>query len=194
MQLTATTLGELIKSLRSNEMSGPEKRRQPRVGLRARAEIQIPGTGEHLSIWIRDVSAGGVIVRRGAGGCEVALVGRGTPIRWGLPKGGLEAGETLDRAAVREAQEETGLRVRLLGPLGDIHYWFATRGVRHQKTVHFYLMEAVGGDVSDHDWENDEARWFPIDEGLAAMAFPNEIAIVRRAREAWNGEQSVARG
>src|SRR5437588_12248846 len=60
MQLTATTLGELIKSLRSNEMSGPEKRRQPRVGLRARAEIQIPGTGEHVSIWLRDVSAGGI--------------------------------------------------------------------------------------------------------------------------------------
>ena len=143
---------------------------------------------------VRDVSAGGVVVRRGADGCEVALVGRGTPIRWGLPKGGLEAGETLDRAAVREAQEETGLRVQLLGPLGDIHYWFATRGVRHQKTVHFYLMEAVGGDVSHHDWENDEARWFPIDDALAAMAFPNEIAIVRRAREVWDGEQSAARG
>ena len=130
---------------------------------------------------VRDVSAGGVIVRAGPRGYEVALVGRGHPVRWGLPKGGLERGETVDRAAVREAQEETGLRVRLIAPLGDIEYWFGTRGVRHHKTVHFFLMEALGGDVKDHDWENDEAAWFPADQALAVMAFPNEAAIVRRA-------------
>ena len=134
---------------------------------------------------VHDVSAGGVIVRRGPGGCEVALVGRGRPVRWGLPKGGLEPGETIDRAAVREAQEETGLQVRLLAPLSDIQYWFATRGVRHHKTVHFFLMEAVGGDVRDHDWENDEAAWFPCEEGLAVMAFPNEVEMVQRALAAW---------
>ena len=134
---------------------------------------------------VRDVSAGGVIVRQSAQGLEVALVGRGRPLRWGLPKGGLELGETVERAAVREAQEETGLRVHLLQPLGDIQYWFATRAVRHHKTVHYFLMQAVGGDLKDHDWENDEAAWFPISEALTAMAFPNEVQIVRRAQEVW---------
>jgi hypothetical protein len=42
-------------------------------------------------------------------------------------------------------------------------------------------MEAVGGDLADHDWENDEAAWFPADAAPAAMAFPNEAEIVRRA-------------
>ena len=60
MQLTAQTLGELIKSLRSNPAQGADKRRNPRVGLRARGEILVPGTNERLAIWIRDVSAGGV--------------------------------------------------------------------------------------------------------------------------------------
>jgi 8-oxo-dGTP pyrophosphatase MutT (NUDIX family) len=140
---------------------------------------------------VHDVSAGGVIVRRGPQGLEVALVGRGKPLRWGLPKGGLEAGETLDRAAVREAREETGLQVRLLAPLGDIQYWFATRGLRHHKTVHYFLMEAMGGDLRDHDWENDEAAWFPLAEALAVMAFPNEVQIVQRAQEAWPGQGSA---
>ena len=134
---------------------------------------------------VRDVSAGGVVVRETAGGCEVALVGRGKPLRWGLPKGGLQTGETIDRAAVREAEEETGLQVRLLAPVGDIQYWFGTRGLRHHKTVHFFLMQAVGGDVSEHDWENDEAAWFAADEVMQAMAFPNEIEMVRRALALW---------
>jgi 8-oxo-dGTP pyrophosphatase MutT (NUDIX family) len=138
---------------------------------------------------VRDVSAGGVVVRGGGpDGPEVALVGRGKPLRWGLPKGGIEAGETIDRAAIREAEEETGLRVRLIAPVGDIQYWFATRALRHHKTVHFFLMEAIGGDVRDHDWENDEAAWFPIAEALNLMAFPNEITMVRRAWEVWRGK------
>jgi 8-oxo-dGTP pyrophosphatase MutT (NUDIX family) len=82
---------------------------------------------------VRDVSAGGVVVRRVHEGCEVALVGRGNPVRWGLPKGGIERGETVDHAALREAQEETGLQVRVLAPVGEIEYWFATRGLRHHK-------------------------------------------------------------
>ena len=135
-----------------------------------------------------EVSAGGVVVRQGPDGGEVALVGRGKPVRWGLPKGGLERGETIDRAAIREAQEETGLLVRLIAPVGDIQYWFATRGTRHNKTVHFFLMEAVGGDVQDHDWENDEAAWFPADAAPTAMAFPNEADIVRRALALWSSK------
>ena len=143
---------------------------------------------------VRDVSAGGVVVRETTGGCEVALVGRGKPLRWGLPKGGLQTGETIDRAAVREAEEETGLRVRLLAPVGDIQYWFGTRGLRHHKTVHFFLMQAVGGDVSEHDWENDEAAWFAAEEVMQAMAFPNEIEMVRRALALWEHSPRELRG
>jgi 8-oxo-dGTP pyrophosphatase MutT (NUDIX family) len=141
---------------------------------------------------VQDVSAGGVVVRTGPDGLDVALVGRGKPLRWSLPKGGIEAGETIDMAAVREAQEETGLQVRLLAPVGDIQYWFATRTVRHHKTVHFFLMEAVGGNVADHDWENDEAAWFPIADALSIMAFPNEATMVRRAWEVWQSTNDLA--
>jgi hypothetical protein len=56
MQLTATNLSELVRALRSNTGPG-EKRKHPRVGLRVKAQIML--SKEQISVWIRDISAGG---------------------------------------------------------------------------------------------------------------------------------------
>jgi 8-oxo-dGTP pyrophosphatase MutT (NUDIX family) len=134
---------------------------------------------------VRDVSAGGVVYRRGgdSGGVEVALVGRLRPKRWALPKGTPEVGETLEGTAVREVGEETGLLVRIEQPLDQIQYWFVWGGVRHFKTVHFYLMHVVGGDTADHDGEYDVVEWFPIGEALRRLSYPNEARVVDKAQQ-----------
>jgi 8-oxo-dGTP pyrophosphatase MutT (NUDIX family) len=125
-----------------------------------------------------------VAFRHGPAGIEVVLVGRSEPERWVLPKGTPNRGESLDQTAVREVAEETGIQVRLIRPLHDIQYWFVLHGVRHYKTVHFYLMEAVGGDTSLHDHEYDEAAWFPIDEAQRRLSFTNERNVVTLAASA----------
>jgi 8-oxo-dGTP pyrophosphatase MutT (NUDIX family) len=102
---------------------------------------------------VRDFSAGGVIYRRRPAGIEIALVGQRAPERWQLPKGTPNRGESPEQVALREAQEETGLLVRLVCPLDEIQYWFAIGSQRHFKTVAFYLMEAIGGDTALHDGE-----------------------------------------
>lgn len=132
---------------------------------------------------MRDVSAGGVITRMEGEPLEVVLVGRARPERWNIPKGTPIAGETLEQTAMREVREETGLSVRILERLGDITYWFTTRGLRHHKTVHFFLLEATGGDFAEHDWENDFVAWIPEREALKRMSFASEIGIVERAIE-----------
>jgi ADP-ribose pyrophosphatase YjhB (NUDIX family) len=129
------------------------------------------------------VSSGGVITRFDGESLEVVLVGRARPERWSIPKGTPIPGETLEDTAMREVREETGLRVEILERLGDITYWFSARGVRHHKTVHFYLLEAVGGNLEDHDWENDYVAWVAEDDARRRMSFASEIAIVERAIE-----------
>jgi len=129
----------------------------------------------------RDVSAGGVVYRRGEGGIEVVLVGRSHPRRWNLPKGTPSPGESLEQAALREVREETGITARLICPLAAIDYWFTLRGVRHAKTVHFYLMEATGGDTADHDHEYDLAEWFPLAEARRILSYRNEQKVLERA-------------
>ena len=132
---------------------------------------------------VRDVSAGGVITRWESEGLEVVLVGRARPPRWNIPKGTPLPGETIEQTALREVREETGLFVRILERLGDITYYFASRGVRHHKTVHFYLLEAIGGSVDEHDWEHDFVAWMSETEARRCMSLPSEMAIVERALE-----------
>ena len=149
------------------------------------------GDGRRLKT-VRDVSAGGVAFRHGPDGIEVVLVGRREPERWVLPKGTPNRGESMDQTAVREVSEETGIQVRLIRPLHDIQYWFVLHGVRHYKTVHFYLMEAVGGDTSLHDHEYDVAAWFPIAEAEHRLAFQNERTVVTKARAELDGLTDLA--
>ena len=68
-------------------------------------------------------------------------------------------------------------------PLDQIQYWFVWGGVRHFKTVHFYLMQMVGGDTANHDGEYDVVEWFPIAEALRRLSYPNEARVVDKAQQ-----------
>ncbi len=129
----------------------------------------------------RAVSAGGIVYRDGADGVEFAICGRDSDGVWGLPKGTPDPGESLEQTALREVTEETGLEVRLADKIGVIEYWFSRDGVRYHKWVHYYLMEATGGDTAAHDVEYDKVEWFPAEVALKTLSFKNEIDVARKA-------------
>ena len=150
---------------------------------------------------IRAFSAGGVVFRLNADGAyeekgtigkwegaqysnmsiEVVLVGRSHSGIWALPKGTPESGETLEQVAVREVQEETGLKVRLITYIGNITYSFVHDRIRYQKQVRHFLFEAIGGDTSLHDAEYDRVEWFSIPEALRRLTYQNEVNILAQA-------------
>ena len=130
-------------------------------------------------------SAGGVVVRKDD--ClEVCLINPVGRRVWGLPKGGVEPGETTAQAAVREVAEETGIDGVVERELGSIDYWFYARdhGGRIHKTVHYFLVRAIGGDTAEHDHEVQEARWLGARDALALMTYPNEREMLRKAAAA----------
>jgi ADP-ribose pyrophosphatase YjhB (NUDIX family) len=130
----------------------------------------------------RAVSAGGVVYRKGREGPEVVICGRDSDGVWGLPKGTPNPGESLEEAALREVSEETGLEVAILDKLGVIEYWFAREGVRYQKWVYYYLMEAKGGSTEQHDFEYDRVEWRPLEQAVRTLSFRNEVEVVERAQ------------
>jgi 8-oxo-dGTP pyrophosphatase MutT (NUDIX family) len=131
-------------------------------------------------------SAGGIVVRFDDGSPSLVVGARrrdGGIFTWTLPKGTPNAGETREQTALREVAEETGLEVRITDVLDSIEYWFVQRGTRIHKTVHYFLMEPVGGDLERHDHEFDQVRWVRFDKAGELLTFETERALVARAAE-----------
>ncbi len=102
---------------------------------------------------------------------------------WSLPKGHIEEGETAEQAAVREVEEETGIIGRVVAPLGTIDFWFVAEDRRVHKTVHHFLLRALGGELSDEDVEVSEVAWVPLAELESRLAYADERRLIRRATE-----------
>ena len=145
----------------------------------------MPTTRARRSSRVRDAAAAGGVVVRGSGDrVEVVLAGRDADRTWVFPKGTPDGGETVEDTAVREVREETGLDVEIVRPIGQIEYWFAVPGQRVHKIVHFFLMRAVGGDISRHDHEYDEVRWVPVAEARRLLTYDTYREMLDRAIQA----------
>ena len=131
-------------------------------------------------------SAGGIVVRYESGKPWLVVGSRRRERdgrTWTLPKGTPNPGESREETAIREVEEETGLVVRITGPLESIEYWFVQSGKRIHKTVHYFMMEATGGDLAGHDHEFDEVRWISFETAASMLTFETERALVARASE-----------
>ena len=131
----------------------------------------------------RHVSAGGVVYKVEDGFVQAALCGRAVPVKWSLPKGTPNKGESLEETALREVQEETGLEVQIETSIGNISYWFVSpqNSANCGKTVHFFLMNHTGGSTDLHDLEFDQVRWFYWQDALKSLTYANEVDVLQRA-------------
>ena len=112
------------------------------------------------------------------GACEE--FNRAHRLEWCLPKGHVEAGETLVETAVREVAEETGIHSRPVLTLGTIDYWFSTPERRIHKRVHHYLLEAIGGYLTiDNDPDHEAVACASFEDVFAAVASGEaELAMI----------------
>jgi 8-oxo-dGTP pyrophosphatase MutT (NUDIX family) len=133
----------------------------------------------------REVSAGGVIIRRGPDRDLKYLLIQDSYDNWGFPKGHLEGDESPAEAARRESEEETGLdSLRLIGPIRIIDWQFRFRGRHIHKYCHFFLFESVAGETRPQADEGISAcYWSSYEEALAQLSYDNARGILRRAAE-----------
>lgn len=126
-------------------------------------------------------AAGGVVWRRSAkGNLKVLLVHRPRYDDWTLPKGKLDPGESAKAAALREVEEETGLRCRLGPELPSVRY---TDRQDRGKRVRYWAMEPEAGEFAPND-EVDEVRWLKLAPAAELLTYAHDrpvLAALERA-------------
>ena len=119
-------------------------------------------------------AAGGVVVRDAEGEGQVLLVHRPRYDDWSFPKGKVVPGESDEACALREVEEETGLRCELDRELATTSYRDA-RG--RPKRVRYWLMHPVGGELA-FVHEVDDARWVRRDEARRLLSYERDLAVL----------------
>jgi len=121
-------------------------------------------------------AAGGVIARQTEGGeLEVLLIHRPHRGDWTFPKGKVESGETEEACALREVEEETGLRCTLQRELPT------TSHVDHKgrlKVVRYWAMSPVGGTAEPRN-EVDAVRWVGLAEAAGVLTYEADLTLLK---------------
>jgi len=120
-------------------------------------------------------AAGGVVTRFGEAGLEVLLVHRQRYGDWSLPKGKALRGERDETCALREVEEETGLRCELGEELATTRY-HDIRG--RAKRVRYWLMKPIAGDLEFRN-EVDDGRWLSVEEAASLLSYARDVPVLR---------------
>ena len=129
-------------------------------------------------------AAGGIVLRPAPdGGWQVLLVHRPRYDDWSLPKGKADAGERDEETALREVEEETGLRCTLGAPAGRTRYR-DSKG--RDKVVHYWLMapesdEAAADGAFVANDEVDAVRWCSIAEATERLSYSHDRKLLAKA-------------
>jgi 8-oxo-dGTP pyrophosphatase MutT (NUDIX family) len=142
----------------------------------------------------QEISAGGVVFRV-EDGRPLFLLIRDSYDNWGFPKGHVERDEAPERTALREVEEETGLRdLLLLEAIDTIDWYFRFRKRLIHKVCHFYLMESEHAETSPQREEGiTECRWLPLSEALERISYANARGVLQRAAGMVGGREKESR-
>ena len=126
------------------------------------------------------IAAGGII--KNEDGKILFMYRRG---KWDLPKGKLDEGETIEECAVREVEEETGLRNIILGELiGITYHQYTEKDEDIEKESHWFAMKVGGHQNLVPQLEEDiqELHWVAENELATYLnnSYPNIIEIVEK--------------
>lgn len=128
----------------------------------------------------REFSAGGVVYKEG----KWLVCQHSGHHKWGFPKGLVEEGESLKETALREVEEECGVKTKIIDKIPEPEkYVYSLDGVRIFKQVNYFLMEYMSGDIKDHDWETEGIEWLEFDEAKKRLDFSGAKKVLLKAKK-----------
>jgi 8-oxo-dGTP diphosphatase len=131
-----------------------------------------------------EFSAGGIVVKKENGQNLILLCQHSQHHGWVFPKGLIgdhAAGEKKEDTALREVEEETGVKGKILQLLNPVEYWYVFEGEKIKKTVYYFLMEFVSGDISKHDMEMENIEWLEENEVEKRLTYTSDKKVWQEA-------------
>ncbi|MGH7204461.1 MAG: NUDIX hydrolase [Candidatus Levyibacteriota bacterium] len=132
-----------------------------------------------------EFSAGGIVFKKVGDKISILIAQHSQHHGWVFPKGLIGdhiKGESKEETALREVKEETGITGKILGSLSPITYWYVFDKEKIKKTVYYFLMEYISGDVTEHDFEMENVEWIPIDEIESRLTYKSDKQIWKESK------------
>ena len=131
----------------------------------------------------KEFSAGGIVFKKEGFQTFILVAKHSGHHGWVFPKGLIdrEKKESKERAAIREVKEETGADGEIQKALEPSTFWYAWDGERRKKTVYYFIMKFIGGDISEHDYEMEEVEWVEAEKVLETLTHKGEKEVFKKA-------------
>jgi 8-oxo-dGTP pyrophosphatase MutT (NUDIX family) len=133
-----------------------------------------------------EFSAGGIVFKKTNAGKVILVAQHSQHHGWVFPKGLIGdtvQGESKEATALREVAEETGVKGEILRPLTPVTYWYVWEGDKRKKTVYYFLMQFISGDIARHDNEMEAVEWLPIDEVANRLTYKTDKEVWKEAKK-----------
>lgn len=134
-----------------------------------------------------EFSSGGIVYKAGDEPLflliENSRMNRPGETWWGFPKGHLEEGEGNEEAAIREVEEETGIKCEIIKKIGNSKYVLTKNDEKIFKVVTIFLMKYISGDTKPQIEEVSDVIWLPYGEALKKLAYPGDKELLKKAKE-----------
>jgi 8-oxo-dGTP diphosphatase len=132
-------------------------------------------------------SAGGIVFKKEDKKIFILISQHSQHHGWVFPKGLIGdniKGEKKENTAVREVKEETGIDAKILKPITPVVYWFKFEGEMIKKTVYYFIMEHLGGDFKNRDFEMEDVEWIEKEKVKDKLTYKSD-------KEAWEEAKSA---
>lgn len=133
-----------------------------------------------------EFSAGGVVFKKEGSKTLILVAQHSQHHGWVFPKGLIgdhKKGEGKEETAVREVEEETGVFAKILKSLEPVTYWYVFEGEKIKKTVYYFLMEFVSGDISKHDKEMEKVEWVEKTGVENKITYPSDKKVWQQTKD-----------
>ncbi len=129
----------------------------------------------------REFSAGGIVIKKKKKGFSILLI-KDSYGRWTWPKGNIKKSESPEDAAVREIEEEVGIKdIEIIERVGKTQYFYKLKNILRFKTVFIYLCETKDNKLRIQKSEIRDGKWFTPKEALDRVEYRGSKELLQKA-------------